>query len=49
MGTGIVTDHQISSLQINYERVGRTAGEILAAREQRVVTLPTQLSLGITT
>ena len=49
MGTGIVADHQISSLQINYERVGRTAGEILAAREQRVVTLPTQLFLGITT
>lgn len=49
MGTAIVSDHLISSLQIDYERIGRTAGEILTGGELRVVTLPTLLSLGGTT
>jgi hypothetical protein len=49
MGTGIVADHRISSLKIDYERIGFTAGEILASGERRVVTLPTQLYLGTTT
>ena len=45
----IVSDHGISSIRIDYEAIGRTAGEILAANEYRVVKLPTQLSLGTTT
>jgi DNA-binding LacI/PurR family transcriptional regulator len=45
----IVNEHGTSSLKINYEAIGRTAGEILAAREHRVVKLPAKLVLGKTT
>ena len=49
MGTAIVTDEGLSSLKIDYERLGAVAGELLVEHEQRVVKLPTQLALGKTT
>jgi hypothetical protein len=49
MGTAIVTDRHITSLQIDYEKIGLTAGEILADGVRRAVTLPTQLVIGQTT
>ncbi len=49
MGTDIVTDRNITTLQIDYERIGREAGEILADGTHRHVTLPTALVLGQTT
>ena len=49
MGTDIVIDRHISSLQIDYDQIGLTAGEILASGTRRNVVLPTALSLGQTT
>jgi len=49
MGTDIVTDRNITTLQIDYERIGREAGEILAEGTHRTTTLPTRLVLGQTT
>lgn len=49
MGTDIVTERRITTLQINYEKIGLTAGEILAEGTSRTVTLPTTLILGETT
>ena len=45
----IVIEQGISSIKIDYEAIGRTAAEILAAREYRVVKQPSQLVLGKTT
>jgi DNA-binding LacI/PurR family transcriptional regulator len=45
----IVSDLGISSIKIDYEAIGRTAGEILVSRKHRVVKLPSQLVLGATT
>lgn len=49
MGTGIVTERHISSVQIDYERIGLTAGEILASGKPRTVLLPPSLAIGATT
>lgn len=49
MGTDIVTDRNITTLQIDYERIGREAGEILADGTHRTIMLPTALVLGQTT
>lgn len=49
MGTGIVADHHLSSLRIDYERLGTIAGEILTGGERKAVTVPTQLMLGAST
>ncbi len=49
MGTGIVTERHISSVQIDYEKIGLTAGEILAGGKPRSVTLPPSLYIGETT
>jgi hypothetical protein len=49
MGTGIVTDRKVSSIQIDYERIGLTAGEILASGKPRSVMLPPSLFIGETT
>jgi DNA-binding LacI/PurR family transcriptional regulator len=45
----IVSGLGISSIKIDYEAIGRTAGEILVAREHRIVKQPSQLVLGRTT
>jgi hypothetical protein len=45
----IVSDLGISSIRIDYEAIGRTAGEILVSRKHRIVKQPTQLVLGQTT
>lgn len=49
MGTDIVTDRKFTTLKIDYERIGREAGEILADGTHRTTTLPTTLVLGRTT
>jgi hypothetical protein len=49
MGTGIVTERHISSVRIDYEKIGLTAGEILAGGKPRSVTLPPSLYIGETT
>jgi hypothetical protein len=49
MGTDIVIDRAITSLQIDYRQIGLTAGEILASGTPRHVTVPTRLVLGETT
>ncbi|HRE84414.1 MAG TPA: substrate-binding domain-containing protein [Opitutaceae bacterium] len=49
MGTDIVTERQITTLQIDYARIGREAGEILAEGLHRTTTLPAALVLGETT
>jgi len=45
----IVADLGISSIKIDYEAIGRTAGELLVAREHRIVKQPSQLVIGKTT
>jgi hypothetical protein len=45
----IVTEQGISSVKIDYQAIGRTAGDILVATAHRQVKLPSQLALGITT
>jgi hypothetical protein len=45
----IVSERGISSIKIDYEAVGRTAGEILLSRKHRVVKQPSRLVLGDTT
>jgi DNA-binding LacI/PurR family transcriptional regulator len=45
----IVADLGVSSIRIDYETIGRTAGEILVARKRRVVKHPARLVLGKTT
>lgn len=45
----IVADLGVSSIRINYEAIGRTAGEILVTRKHRIVKQPSQLVLGTTT
>lgn len=45
----IVTDHGISSVKIDYQVIGRTAGDILVANQHRQVLVPSQLVLGETT
>jgi DNA-binding LacI/PurR family transcriptional regulator len=45
----IVIHHGISSVKIDYQLIGRTAGDILVGNEHRQVKLPTQLVLGTTT
>lgn len=47
MGTGIVHDHGISSIQVDYDKIGLTAGTLLLDKEHRVVTLPTTLVTGV--
>ena len=49
MGTDIVTDRKITTLQIDYERIGREAAGILANETRRSTTLPPTLVLGQTT
>lgn len=49
MGTNIVTDRNITTLVIDYERIGLEAGKILADGSHRAITLPTMLALGQTT
>ena len=49
MGTGIVADHHLSSVWIDYERLGTIAGEILTGGVRKVITVPTQLMLGAST
>jgi len=49
MGTAIVTERHISSVQIDFEKIGLTAGEILASGKPRTVLLPPSLSFGETT
>ena len=45
----IVSEKGISSIKIDYEAIGRTAGEILVSRKHRVVQQPATLVLGKTT
>ena len=45
----IVSELGISSIKIDYEAIGRTAGEILMSRKHRVVKHAAQLVLGKTT
>jgi hypothetical protein len=45
----IVSEHGISSIKIDYESIGRTAGEILVAREHRIVKQASTLVVGGTT
>jgi DNA-binding LacI/PurR family transcriptional regulator len=45
----IVAEQGISSIKIDYDAMGRAAGEILAAGEHRTIKQPTQLALGRTT
>ncbi|MBL9214471.1 MAG: LacI family DNA-binding transcriptional regulator [Opitutaceae bacterium] len=49
MGTDIVTERRITTLQIDYEKIGLTAGELLLGGEPRAVTLPATLVRGETT
>jgi hypothetical protein len=49
MGTEIVTGRGISSIRIDFDRIGATAGELLLNNDHRVVTLPTQLAVAGTT
>ncbi|MBI5382254.1 MAG: LacI family DNA-binding transcriptional regulator [Opitutae bacterium] len=49
MGTDIVLDRQISSLQIDFAGIGRAAGRILAEDTRQTVLLPPQLAAGSTT
>jgi len=49
MGTDIVTDRNITTLRIDYERIGREAAQILADRVLLTTTIPTTLMLGQTT
>jgi hypothetical protein len=45
----IVSELGISSIKIDYEAIGRAAGEILVSRKHRVVKHPSRLVLGKTT
>ena len=45
----IVADLGVSSIRIDYEAIGRTAGEILVSRQHRRVLQPARLVLGKTT
>ena len=45
----IVSELGISCLKIDYEAIGRTAGEILISRKHRIVQQPSRLVLGQTT
>ena len=45
----IVSELGMSSIRIDYELIGRTAGEILVAREHRIVKQPAELFIGKTT
>jgi hypothetical protein len=45
----IVADLGVSSIRIDYEAIGRTAGEILMSRQHRIVLQPARLVLGKTT
>jgi DNA-binding MarR family transcriptional regulator len=45
----IVSELGVSSVKIDYEAIGRTAGEILMTRKHRIVKQPSRLVLGETT
>ncbi|HTX53601.1 MAG TPA: substrate-binding domain-containing protein [Candidatus Baltobacteraceae bacterium] len=49
MGTDLVVDQRISSLKIDFERIGRAAGEILLGRKHDIVAIPPQLFSGTST
>lgn len=49
MGTPVVSDLNISSLEIDYPGIGRMAADILQQRQRRAVTLPAALRVGQTT
>jgi hypothetical protein len=45
----IVSELGVSSIKIDYEAIGQTAGEILVSRKHRIVKHPSRLVLGKTT
>lgn len=49
MGTDLVTERHISSLQIDYEGIGRAAGGILVSGRSQQLTIRPQLAPGTTT
>ncbi len=49
MGTDIVSDQNMTTLKIDFESIGREAGEILAEGTHRTTTLPAALVIGQTT
>ncbi|WP_233256584.1 substrate-binding domain-containing protein [Opitutus sp. ER46] len=49
MGTDLVTERRISSLRIDYEAIGRTAGEIITSGRVQQITLRPLLVPGETT
>lgn len=46
MGTDLVTERRISTLRIDYEKIGETAGEILASGKVRTVRIAPELVVG---